>query len=519
MIFDVKFDGRQKARLVAGGHRTEAPSDDVYSGVVSMEGVRLGFFLSQMNGLEVCAGDVGNAFLYALTKEKYFVIAGPEFGPAIAGKRLVIHKSLYGLKTSAACFHEHLSVELKKLGFLPSRADPDLWMKDCGTHYEYIARYVDDVIAFSKNPVAIMEELKKHYVMKGVGKPQYYLGGDVVELDEAWEKEGVYTAFSAATYISNCLPKLALMMDKTEFAKFKSPMDDNYHLELDDSPLCPPDRISKYKSLLGSANWIITLGRFDIMYATSALASYSNAPREGHMTALMRIFGYLRNFPKGQILVDVHGAPVREEIGITKGQNWDEMYPDAVEDIPTDMPVPRGSAVDITAFVDADHARDKVTRRSVTGVLLLINNTPLQWLSKKQPTVETSTYGSEMIATRISIDMIIEVRYKLRMLGVPIRGASLLLGDNMSVVLNTTIPSSPIKKKHLSCAYHRIREAIAAGIIDYAHISSKENIADIFTKPLPTVTFQYLVAKYLFRKAKTVTLGHSPISDAKIEGE
>ena len=105
------------------------------------------------------------------------------------------------------------------------------------------------------------------------------------------------------------------------------------------------------------------------------------------------------------------------------------------------------------------------------------------------------------------------------MLGVPIRGASLLLGDNMSVVLNTTIPSSPIKKKHLSCAYHRIREAIAAGIIDYAHISSKENIADIFTKPLPTVTFQYLVAKYLFRKAKTVTSGQPPISDAKIEGE
>ena len=124
-----------------------------------------------------------------------------------------------------------------------------------------------------------------------------------------------------------------------------------------------------------------------------------------------------------------------------------------------------------------------------------------------------------MIATRISIDMIIKVRYKLRILGVPVRGASLLLEDNMSVVLNTTIPSSPIKKKHLSCAYHRIREAIASGIIEYAHVSSKENVADIFTKPLPTVTFQYLVAKYLFRKAKTITDAHAPLSDATIEGE
>jgi len=87
-----------------------------------------------MNGLLMSVGDVGNAFLYAVTKEKYYVIAGPEFGPEVEGKCLVIHKSLYGLKTSAASFHEHLSVKLRQLGFAPSKADPDLWMKDCGTY-------------------------------------------------------------------------------------------------------------------------------------------------------------------------------------------------------------------------------------------------------------------------------------------------------------------------------------------------------------------------------------------------
>ena len=91
-----------------------------------MEAVRLGFILARMNGLLVCAGDIGNAFLYAVTKEKYYVIAGPEFGPEVHGKRLVIHKSLYGLKTSAASFHEHLSVKLRTLGFIPSRANADL---------------------------------------------------------------------------------------------------------------------------------------------------------------------------------------------------------------------------------------------------------------------------------------------------------------------------------------------------------------------------------------------------------
>ena len=78
MIFDVKFDGRHKARLVAGGHMTNTPAEDCFSGVVSMEAVRLGFIIARMQGLLVCAGDIGNVFLYATTKEKYYVIAGPD---------------------------------------------------------------------------------------------------------------------------------------------------------------------------------------------------------------------------------------------------------------------------------------------------------------------------------------------------------------------------------------------------------------------------------------------------------
>ena len=127
---------------------TNTPAEDCFSGVVSMEAVRLGFIIARMQGLLICAGDVGNAFLYATTKEKYYVIAGPEFGPELQGRKLRIHKSLYGLKSSAARFHEHLSVKLKTLGFYPSKADSDLWMKDCGSHYEYIACFMDDFIAF-----------------------------------------------------------------------------------------------------------------------------------------------------------------------------------------------------------------------------------------------------------------------------------------------------------------------------------------------------------------------------------
>jgi hypothetical protein len=85
------------------------------------------------------------------------------------------------------------------------------------------------------------------------------------------------------------------------------------------------------------------------------------------------------------------------------------------------------------------------------------------------------------------------------MLGVPIDGPVLMLGDNQSVVLNTTVPSSILKKKHNAIAYHRIREAIAAGIIEFVHIDTNENLADIFTKPLPPGKFYELVKQVLFR--------------------
>ena len=152
---------------------------------------------------------------------------------------------------------------------MPSKADPDLWYCLVEDHYEYIARYVDDVIVFSKDPLAIIKKLEETYIMKGVGKPQYYLGGDVIELDPEWEREGIQSAFSAETYIINALPKLAKLCGLEEFKKYSTPFQDEYHAELDDSPLVPPENISLYQSLLGSANWIITLGRFDINYAVN----------------------------------------------------------------------------------------------------------------------------------------------------------------------------------------------------------------------------------------------------------
>jgi hypothetical protein len=87
--------------------------------------------------------------------------AGPEFGVDLHGKNLIIDKSLYGLKTSAARFHEHLSESLLRLGFKKTKHNPDLWMVGKSSYYEYLATYVDDILIWSKDPMAFIKSLKK----------------------------------------------------------------------------------------------------------------------------------------------------------------------------------------------------------------------------------------------------------------------------------------------------------------------------------------------------------------------
>ncbi len=497
IVFDVKFDLRAKARLVADGNWTEIGKEDIYSGVVGMETVRLGFTLGDLNGLKCCAGDVGNAFLNGYTREKIYIVAGPEFGPELEGRVLIVVRSLYGLRTSAARFHEHLSDSLRRLGYAPSKADPNMFFKDMGDHYEYLASYVDDILVWSKDPMDVMSKLMKMYTMKGVGIPEYYLGGNVEQLGEEWMKENIQVGLSARTYIENVVPKFEGLLS-SEFRKFKTPMEEKYHPELDESPLCDSEQASIFRSFIGSLNWIITLGRFDVHHATMSLARFNMSPKEGHLKAVTRIFGYLKAFPTGKILLD-NKSPDHSRFDIDVNHDWQEFYPDAEEEIPHDMLEPKGKTARLTIFVDADHAHDQVTRRSVTGIIVFLNNTPIRWISKRQKTVESSTYGSELVAARIATELILELRYTLRMLGVPLDGPALMLGDNMSVVLNTTVPSSVLKKKHLGIGYHRVREAVAAKILRFAHIPSEDNVADVLTKPLGNIAFHRLVRPILFR--------------------
>lgn len=152
----------------------------------------------------------------------------------------------------------------------------------------------------------------------------------------------------------------------------------------------------------------------------------------------------------------------------------------------------------LNVFVDADHAGNRVTRRSHTGILIYLNSAPIQWYSKAQATVETSTFGSEFIAMRIAVEMIEAMRYKLYMFGIPIDGPANVFCDNKSVVTNSTVPESTLKRKHNAIAYHRVREAVAAGVLRIAFVFSKHNNADLLTKPLPGNLLRALVRNILW---------------------
>jgi hypothetical protein len=103
----------------------------------------------------------------------------------------------------------------------------------------------------------------------------------------------------------------------------------------------------------------------------------------------------------------------------------------------------------------------------------------VNWLFKKQATIETSVFGAEFVAMKVGMEALRGLRCKLRMMGLPISGLSYIYSDNMSVIHNTQRPGSTLKKKSNSICYHAIREAVAMGECVTGHVPTKENPADL----------------------------------------
>ena len=242
--------------MVADGHLIDIPVESVYSGVVSLRGLRIVLLLAELNNLDVCCTGIGNAYLEAYTKEKVCFIAGKEFGN-LAGHLLIIDKALYGLRTSGLCWHDKFADCLRDMGFTPCKAEPYIWMR-LNTKfgiYKYIAVYVDDLAIAAKDCKKITNILTNKYKfkLKGTGPVKYHLGMDFF-------RDQSNTLYMApCKYIEKICDSFERMFGHSPKTNVSSPIEKNDHPELDISKLLDLEWTHTYQSLIGALKWVVTI--------------------------------------------------------------------------------------------------------------------------------------------------------------------------------------------------------------------------------------------------------------------
>ncbi|GAX20073.1 hypothetical protein FisN_1Lu447, partial [Fistulifera solaris] len=438
MIFDVKITLVRKARFVADGHKVNEPKENTFSSVVSRDSVRLFFLLAALNNLKVLSADIQNAYLTAPIKEKYWYRTGLEFG-SNQGRPAKIVRALYGLPSAGFRFRSHLASKLRELGYTSCKADPDIWMRpalkpDGTKYYEYLLAYVDDLVGQSIDPDKMFGEIAQIFQFKDgkAEEPELYLGADVKKwhIDDAEDPTKDRWALSSEKYTKKAISEVETELNKVHLdlpKKAATPFSAGYRPELDVSPELDDRRQNYFQGLIGVLRWLCELGRLDIIVPVSMLSRYLAQAREGHLDQVFHIFAYLKSHDRSTLVFDDTRPFIDDRRFIRR--DWSEFYPDAAEVIPPDKP-------------------------------------------------------EERVALKIAVEMIEGLRYKLRMMGVPIEGSTSVFCDNDSVVKNTTHPESPLKKKANAVAYHKVREAIAAGIIRLTKEDGETNLSDILTKLL-----------------------------------
>ena len=254
--------------------------------------------------------------------------------------------------------------------------------------------------------------------------------------------------------------------------------------------------------LMGILIWVVGLGRSDVSHATSYLSIFSACPRGGHLVRALRVFGFLKKRRNRRFMVDSRGPILRGgegALGKDFTKELGDLYPNAAEELDANLPTPLVEEISITVFVDSDHAQDKVTRWSITGLITFLGRTPVFYLSKRQVAIETSTYGAKLCAMKTGVEETIAIRYMMRCLGVKVKIASLLCGDNLGVIQNSTIKASLLKKKHVAISYQNTHEAAASGIVHPIKTDGTINYADVLTKSQHLKTFLSITGSYFYR--------------------
>ena len=455
-VFDVKHDLVRKARLVAGGHLNKnVPSYLSYSSVILKETVRLCFMVAALNGLEILVGDIGNAYLNAKPRERcYVTITDPFlFGPSCVGRQAQIVRALYGMKSSGAAWRDlFASVLHKEMNFENCMADHDLWFHadvdgEQNEYYTYICIYVDDVLIVSHQPSKYMDQIKGRFLVKpdSIEVPKRYLGMDCKRTDEnVWLLGPNHYLQEFIKVSSKLLDEIGIKLMGRGHHPFSNI---KYWPELDTSDFCDESQTRVFQQILGMLRWLIELGRVDVLLETTLLASFLMAPRVGHLDQVSKIVLYLKKHQRSTLMMDPAKLDLRwdgndDDNPERRREIMKTIYRDATDEFPPNAPPAKGKSVQVNIYCDSDHASDRTTRRSHTGIILFVNMAPISWYSP----IESSTFGSEYVALRVAIEKAISMRYKLRMMGLKIDGSANIFMDNESVVKSRMNPEATLKR-------------------------------------------------------------------------
>ncbi len=217
------------------------------------------------------------------------------------------------------------------------------------------------------------------------------------------------------------------------------------------------------------------------------MSSHLALLRVGHLKELFHIFAYLKAHHNTEMVFDPTSVDFDQSLFLR--QDWSftlYRYAGLEEEMPPGMPTPHVPTMTMRVYVDSNHARDLVTQQSRMGFIVFLNNAPIYWSSKKQGSCETSTFGSKFVAMKHATEYVHGLCFKLQMMGITVDKPAFVLGDNQSILANTTAPASTLKKKSNAIAYHFVREGCARDEWRTAYINTHDIVADLLIKPLPS---------------------------------
>ncbi|KAL8155216.1 hypothetical protein AgCh_000556 [Apium graveolens] len=438
---------RNKARLVGKGYSQQEgiDYDEIFVPVARLEAIRIFLAYAAHKKFTVFQMDVKSAFLNGELEEEVYVEQPPDFVDSKHPDYVYrLDKALYGLKQAPRAWYETLAQFLLESGFNRGTIDKTLFYLNHGKDLLLVQIYVDDIIFGSTNDrlcKKFAKLMQSRYQMSMMGELSYFLGLQVKQ-----NEEGIFIC--QTKYTRNLLKKFGMQ----DCSSASTPMATATKLDKDTGKSVD---ITDYRGMIGSLLYL-TASRPDIMYATCLCARFQAYPREPHLTAVKRIFKYLKG---------------TADMGL-----W----------------YPRESDFKLIGYSDADFASCKIDRKSTSGSCQFLGGRLVSWFSKKQKSISTSTAEAEYIAAGSCCTQILWMKNQLLDYGLTYFKIPIYC-DNQSAIAMTGNPVQHSMTKHISIWYHFIREHVDEGTVELHFVPTDQQLADIFTKPLCEATFTRLV--------------------------